>query len=124
MVKAGMNVMRLNFSHGDYEEHGRRIETLRRVCEELHRPVAILLDTKGPEIRTHDFEGGQTEFKKGQVVRIASQEILGTSDRFSITYANLYQDVKPGRIHPCQRWTDPVISGSCRRYRYCLCLCE
>ncbi|CVH75072.1 Pyruvate kinase [Clostridiales bacterium CHKCI006] len=96
MVKAGMNVMRLNFSHGDYEEHGRRIETLRRVCEELHRPVAILLDTKGPEIRTHDFEGGQTEFKKGQVVRIASQEILGTSDRFSITYANLYQDVKPG----------------------------
>ena len=49
MVKAGMNVMRLNFSHGDYEEHGKRIETLRRVCEELHRPVAILLDTKGPE---------------------------------------------------------------------------
>src|SRR5699024_6208279 len=69
------------------------IETLRRVCEELHRPVAILLDTKGAEIRTHDFEGGQTEFKKGQVVRIASQENLGTSDRFSITYANLYQDV-------------------------------
>ena len=96
LVKAGMNVMRLNFSHGDHEEHAKRIATARKISEELHTPVAILLDTKGPEIRTHDFEGGQAEFKKGQVVRIASEEILGTSDRFSISYADLYRDVKPG----------------------------
>lgn len=96
MIKAGMNVMRLNFSHGSHEEHAKRIEMMRKITDELHCPVGIMLDTKGPEIRTHDFVGGQTQFKKGQVVRIAAEEIEGTSDRFSITYKNLYQDVKPG----------------------------
>ena len=96
LINAGMNVMRLNFSHGSHEEHAARIELLRKLTEELHCPVGIMLDTKGPEIRTHDFVGGQTQFHKGQVVRIAADEIEGTSDRFSITYHNLYQDVKPG----------------------------
>ena len=96
MIKAGMNVMRLNFSHGTHEEHLVRIELLRKLCDELHVPVAIMLDTKGPEIRTHDFVGGQAEFKKGQIVRIVMNEIEGTSDCFSVTYPNLYQDVKAG----------------------------
>jgi len=96
MIKGGMNVMRLNFSHGTYDEHKKKIVTLREVSNELKEPVAIMLDTKGPEIRTHEFEGGQTTFKGGQVVRIKADEILGTSECFSITYHNLYQDVKQG----------------------------
>ena len=96
LVQAGMNVMRLNFSHGDFEEHGGRIKTLREINKELNKNVAILLDTKGPEIRTGDFVGGKTEFKKGQVSTICVEDIEGTSERFTITYKDLYKDVKPG----------------------------
>ena len=64
LILAGMNVMRLNFSHGDFEEHGGRIVTVRKLSKELNKNIAILLDTKGPEIRTGDFVGGKTEFKK------------------------------------------------------------
>ena len=70
IVKAGMDVMRLNFSHGDHEEHKKRIELLREIEKEVGKDVAILLDTKGPEIRTGDFVGGETVFKDGQVCRI------------------------------------------------------
>ncbi len=96
LILAGMNVMRLNFSHGDYEEHGGRIITARKLSKELNKNIAILLDTKGPEIRTGDFVGGKTEFKKGQVVTICQEDIEGTSERFTITYKELYRDVKPG----------------------------
>ena len=96
LILAGMNVMRLNFSHGDFEEHGGRIKTVRKLSKELNKNIAILLDTKGPEIRTGDFVGGKTEFKKGQVVTICQEDIEGTSDRFTITYKELYQDVNPG----------------------------
>ena len=65
LVKAGMNVMRLNFSHGTHEEHEEKINTLLEINKELSTNVAILLDTKGPEIRTGDFVGGKTSFKKG-----------------------------------------------------------
>ena len=94
LVQAGMNVMRLNFSHGDFEEHGGRIKTLREINKELNKNVAILLDTKGPEIRTGDFVDGKTEFKKGQVSTICVEDIEGTSERFTITYKDLYKDVK------------------------------
>lgn len=67
LIKAGMNVMRCNFSHGDHEEHAAKMQKLREVNEELGTNVAIMLDTKGPEIRTGNFVGGTTEFKKGQV---------------------------------------------------------
>ena len=96
LVKAGMNVMRCNFSHGDYEEHAMKMDTLREVNKELGTDVAIMLDTKGPEIRTGAFEGGFTEFKKGQVSVITPEEIVGSSDRFTISYKELYKDVKPG----------------------------
>lgn len=96
LVLAGMNVMRCNFSHGDYEEHGAKMQTMRDVNADLGTNCAILLDTKGPEIRTGDFEGGVTEFKKGQVSTICVEDIVGTSDRFTITYKDLYKDVKPG----------------------------
>lgn len=96
LVKAGMNVMRCNFSHGDYEEHGKKMQTMRDVNAELGTNCAILLDTKGPEIRTGDFVGGATTFKKGQVSTICVEDIEGTADRFTITYKDLYKDVKPG----------------------------
>lgn len=96
LVKAGMNVMRCNFSHGDYEEHAMKMDTLREVNKELGTDVAIMLDTKGPEIRTGAFEGGFTEFKKGQVSVITPEEIVGSADRFTISYKELYKDVKPG----------------------------
>ena len=96
LVLAGMNVMRCNFSHGDFEEHGAKMQTMRDVNAELGTSCAILLDTKGPEIRTGDFVGGVTEFKKGQTSVICVEDIEGTSDRFTITYKDLYKDVKPG----------------------------
>lgn len=96
LIKAGMNVMRLNFSHGDYEEHDKKIKTLKEIEKKLHKHIAVMLDTKGPEIRTGDFEGGQTEFVKGQTSIITTEDIVGTADRFTISYKELYQDVKPG----------------------------
>ena len=96
LVKAGMNVMRLNFSHGNHEEHARKMQLMRDVNTELGTNCAILLDTKGPEIRTGEFENGVTNFKVGQTVRICVEDIVGTSDRFTITYKELYRDVAPG----------------------------
>lgn len=96
LVKAGMNVMRCNFSHGDYEEHAKKMQAMREVNAKLGTNCAILLDTKGPEIRTGDFVGGATTFKKGQVSVICVEDIEGTADRFTITYKDLYKDVKPG----------------------------
>ena len=96
LFKAGMNVMRCNFSHGDHEEHAAKMALCRKVNKKLGTDVAIMLDTKGPEIRTGDFEGGATEFTKGQVSIITTEDIVGTSDRFTITYKDLYKDVKPG----------------------------
>lgn len=96
LVKAGMNVMRLNFSHGSHPEHLEKINMIQEINEELKTNVAVLLDTKGPEIRTGDFVGGKTEFKKGQISTICIEDIVGTSERFTITYKDLYKDVKPG----------------------------
>ena len=88
--------MRLNFSHGSHDEHLNKIKLLDEINKELNTSVAILLDTKGPEIRTGDFVGGKSEFKNGQVVTICQEDIEGTSERFTITYKELYRDVKPG----------------------------
>lgn len=96
IVDAGCNVIRLNFSHGDYEEQGARITTIREINEEKGSNVAILLDTKGPEIRTHDFEGGFVELVKGNTTRVSMEEVLGTADRFSISYAGLIEDIQIG----------------------------
>jgi pyruvate kinase len=95
LIKAGLNVARFNFSHGDYEEHGRRLKTVRELNEELGTFVATMLDTKGPEIRTNEFDG-KVEILKGSEVRIAFKEVLGTATKFSVTYPGLYDDVKVG----------------------------
>ncbi|MBU9721143.1 MULTISPECIES: pyruvate kinase [Bacillaceae] len=96
LMKAGMNVSRLNFSHGDYEEHGARIKNIRSAAKELGKTVAILLDTKGPEIRTQTVEGGAVELVQGTTVKISMTEVVGTAEKFSITYPRLVEDVQVG----------------------------
>lgn len=96
LIEAGMNVSRLNFSHGDHEEHGARITNIREAAEKTGKTVGILLDTKGPEIRTNNMENGAIELKTGEEITISMTEVLGTTEKFSITYEGLIDDVHPG----------------------------
>jgi pyruvate kinase len=96
LMECGMNVARLNFSHGSYEEHAARIENIRKAAEKTGKTIAILLDTKGPEIRTHDFVNGQAELVQGNVVYVSMNEVEGTAERFSVTYPGLINDVHVG----------------------------
>lgn len=96
LMEAGMNVARLNFSHGTHEEHAVRIKNIREAAKQTGKTIAILLDIKGPKIRTHDFEGGQAELKEGAEVTILMKQVVGTSERFSVTYEGLYDDVEIG----------------------------
>jgi pyruvate kinase len=96
LIDAGMNVARLNFSHGDYEEHGARIKTIREAASEAGKTIALLLDTKGPEIRTQTLEGGEAELTKGSTLRVSMKEVTGNKDVISVTYPDLINDVEPG----------------------------
>ena len=96
LVLAGMDVMRLNFSHSFYEEHAERLKTLNELNEELNTNVASLLDTKGPEVRTHTFEGGSAHISVGSEVRIFMEEMVGDATKFSVTYPDLYRDISIG----------------------------
>lgn len=93
LMTEGMNVARLNFSHGDHEEHAARIKNIRHVASKLDKTVGILLDTKGPEMRTHSMENGAVELKKGQAITVSMKEVTGTSEKFSISYEGLINDV-------------------------------
>ena len=93
-----MNIARFNFSHGDYEEHKYRMDMLKKIREEEHLPVAILLDTKGPEIRTGVLKDGKkVTLQEGAEFTLTSEEIIGDENRVSITYSGLTEDVMPGR---------------------------
>ncbi|MBD8161773.1 pyruvate kinase PykF [Erwinia persicina] len=98
LLDAGMNVMRLNFSHGNYEEHGQRITNLRSVMSKSGHQAAILLDTKGPEIRTMKLEGGNdASLKAGQTFTFTTdQTIIGNADTVAVTYAGFAADLKIG----------------------------
>ena len=96
LVDAGMNCIRCNFSHGDHAEQKNRMDLIREINKEKGTHVAILLDTKGPEIRTHLFENGGVDLVAGQTVRVAMNEVLGTAEKFSITYPGLINDVVVG----------------------------
>lgn len=96
LINAGMDVMRMNFSHGDQAQHYARLQTLRTLNNELGTHVASLLDTKGPEIRTHLFRDGKVTIKDGANVTIHMTEILGDEENISVSYETLYQDVVPG----------------------------
>ena len=97
LIKAGMNVARLNFSHGDYEEQGNRIELFKKAREESGYPVAMLLDTKGPEIRIGKFAENQIFLDKGQEFTLTNSDDLGDKTKVSITYKELYKDVSVGK---------------------------
>uniref|UniRef100_UPI000A11F77A pyruvate kinase PykF n=1 Tax=Cronobacter sakazakii TaxID=28141 RepID=UPI000A11F77A len=98
MLDAGMNVMRLNFSHGDYEEHGQRIKNLRNVLAKTGKQAAILLDTKGPEIRTIKLEGGNdVSLKAGQTFTFTTDKsVVGNSEIVAVTYEGFTKDLSVG----------------------------
>lgn len=96
LMLAGMNVARLNFSHGTHEEQKKRMDMVKKLRAELGLPIAILLDTKGPEIRTRDFEGGKAELKAGDFFTLTTRDLVGDSTITSITYKDLYKDVQIG----------------------------
>ncbi|MCD8196306.1 MAG: pyruvate kinase [Lachnospiraceae bacterium] len=96
LMLEGMAVARMNFSHGTHAEQKERLDMVKRLRAELGLPIAALLDTRGPEIRIGDMEGGKLELKKGQTFRLTPEESLGTSEMVSITYKELYRDVHPG----------------------------
>ncbi|HCN60703.1 MULTISPECIES: pyruvate kinase [Mammaliicoccus] len=96
LMLAGMNVARLNFSHGSHEEHKGRIDTIRKVSAKLNKNIGILLDTKGPEIRTNNMKNGLIELTKGSEVTVKTTEVEGTPEAFSVTYEKLAEDLEVG----------------------------
>ena len=97
IIEAGMNVSRHNFSHGDHEEHRGRIEMVQRLAKENNKEIAIMLDTKGPEIRTGKFEPKKVELQIGTEFTVyAGGDVIGDTTKCSVTYAGLANDVKPG----------------------------
>ena len=98
MCLAGMNVARLNFSHGTYPEHEKKIELIKKVRQKLGLPIAIMLDTKGPEYRIRTFAEGKVTIKEGAEFTFVADEIEGDETKVSVSYKNLAKDLKPGDI--------------------------
>jgi len=96
LIKSGLNVCRLNFSHGNYEEHGKRIDNIKVARNEMKLPIAILLDTKGPEIRTGKFSSPEVNLVEGQNFIITMEDVLGDETKCTVSYKELVNDVKPG----------------------------
>jgi len=96
LILAGLDVARINFSHETHEEAVKRIGLLRQLCEETGEVVALLADTKGPEVRLGDFEGGKVELIAGDLFTLTAERIMGTASRATITYEHLAQEVIPG----------------------------
>lgn len=107
LVENGMDLIRLNFSHGDFEEHGQRIRNIREVSKEMDRNIAILLDTKGPEVRLGDFANGSETYEKGDIVTIVREPMLGIKERFHIQCPEVFDDVNVGG-------TILIDDGKCR----------
>ena len=98
MCLAGMNVARLNFSHGTHEEHAKKIELIKRVRQKLGLPIAIMLDTKGPEYRIRTFASGKVTIPDGGAFTFTTDEVEGDETRVSVNYKALHKDLKPGDI--------------------------
>src|ERR1044071_2080399 len=96
LMLAGMDVARINMSHGERAHHGEVIQRIRRVADELKKPVAVMLDLSGPKIRTGKLRGGAAQLVDGAEVRITSELIEGDAARFSSNYPLLAREVKPG----------------------------
>ena len=100
LCQAGMNVARLNFSHGTHEEHQRRIDVIKEVRQELALPIALMLDTKGPEYRIRTFETGKVTLEAGADFTFTTREVVGNESIVSVSYAKLHEELQPG---------DPVL---------------
>lgn len=96
LMRTGMNVARLNFSHGDHAEQQEKVDIIKEIREEENLPIALLLDTKGPEIRTNDFVGGRVTLKEGAEIYIRHEEVLGSDKEFSVTYKGMHEDLIVG----------------------------
>ena len=96
MCKAGMNVARLNFSHGNHEQHLQKIKLVKTVREKLDMPIAILLDTKGPEYRIKTFENGKINLNEGDLFAFTTEDVVGNDQRVSVTYKGLCNDINIG----------------------------
>lgn len=96
MAKAGMNVARCNFSHGDHEQHHARFEMIKKVREELNIPLAIMLDTKGPEYRLGNFKEGKVDLLPGAVFTFTTREVEGDEKIVSVSYKKLHEEMQPG----------------------------
>lgn len=96
MMKSGMNVARINFSHGTHEEHKKRVDKFKKIRDEIGLPIPLLLDTKGPEIRTGNFKEGQVTLKENDEFVFINEDILGDETKCTLTYKELYKDVQRG----------------------------
>lgn len=96
MAKAGMNVARCNFSHGNHEQHHARFEMIKKVREELNLPIAIMLDTKGPEYRTGNFKEGKVDVKPGALFTFTTRDVMGDENIVSVSYKKLHEELEPG----------------------------
>ena len=98
LISTGLNVTRINFSHGGYEENAVKIDTIKKVRKDLNKPIGLMLDTKGPEIRTGKLESGDEKvvIEEGQTFTFLYDDVIGNNTKTSIGYKNLYQDVMPG----------------------------
>lgn len=96
LMMEGMNVARFNFSHGDHAQQKRNLDRIKKFREEMGLPIAALLDTKGPEIRVKDFEGGKAILESGKRFTLTTRDVMGTKDEVAITYPGLIHDIKPG----------------------------
>ncbi len=96
LMLEGMNIARCNFSHGSYEEHKKRMDRIKKFRKELGLPVAILLDTKGPEVRLKSFKDGKVVLEEGQLFTLTADEVEGTKEKVSVTYSRLYEDLEEG----------------------------
>ena len=95
LCKAGMNVARLNFSHGSHEEHLKKMNTIKKVREALGLPIAIMLDTKGPEFRIKTFAEGKITLKDGDPFTFTARDVKGSQTEVSISYPGLVNDLEP-----------------------------
>ncbi|QIB70626.1 pyruvate kinase [Aminipila butyrica] len=98
LMVEGMNAARLNFSHGDHQQHGKTLQRIRQMRDELGLPVATILDTKGPEIRVRQFENDKIFLERGQQFTLTTRQMMGDQHIASITYADLPKDVHQGMI--------------------------
>jgi len=97
LIKAGMNVARVNFSHGEHSDHQEKIDTVRRLSKKLNAPIAILQDLCGPKIRIGDFKEEKITLKDGQIFTLTTKHVLGDENKVFVNYDTLHNEVKPGQ---------------------------